>query len=118
MKNPLTGADLYDWIALRRVSEGRMARMGDCWLDFGHRVPGYVADALTELLAGGLVTLADQDPYGLRRAALTDSGAARYESPCQLRQLALQVPAPRFGTTCQRAGTDDPDPPGGTTLPD
>lgn len=83
---PLTGADLYGWIALRRVSGGGVAQAGDCWLDGGHRVPGYVADALTEFLAGGLVALAGQDPYGMRRAALTDTGTARYEGLCYGRE--------------------------------
>jgi hypothetical protein len=75
----LAGADPYEWIALCRVSGGGVARVGDCWLESGHRVPGYITEALTELLAGGLVALADQDPYGLRRAAITKSGTARYE---------------------------------------
>jgi hypothetical protein len=85
---PLAGADLYDWMALRRVSEGGVTRMGDRWLDSGHRVPGYVANALTELLQRTLVTLADPDPGGMRRSALTDSGAARYERLCQQRQTS------------------------------
>lgn len=113
---PLAGADLYDWIALRRVSDGGVAQVGGCWLDGGHRVPGYVADALTELLTGGLAALADQDPYGLRRGALTDSGAARYQLLCQQRQSALQVPASRFGAAGKRP-EDDPKPPGGTAFP-
>lgn len=115
MKNPLAGADLYDWMALRRVSCSGVAQVGDCWLDGGHRVPGYIADALTELLAGGRVALADQDPYGLRRGALTDSGAARYEWLCQQRQ-ALEVPVPRFGAIGKRPEIDGPDLPGGTAL--
>lgn len=86
MKNPLSGADLHDWMVLRRVTGGGVTQAGGCWLESGHRVPGYIADALTGLLAGGLVTLADQDPYGLQRSALTDSGAARYECLCQRRQ--------------------------------
>ena len=118
MKNPLAGADLYDWMALRRVSDGGVTQAGACWLDSGHRVPGYIADALTELLGKGLVALADQDPYGLRRSALTDSGAARYQRLCRQRQVTLRVPAPRFGATGQRAGVDDPDPPAATALPD
>jgi hypothetical protein len=56
--NPLADADLYDWIALRWVSGGGVAKLGDCWLDSGRRVPNYVAHALTELLVGGLVALA------------------------------------------------------------
>ncbi|MGH3837590.1 MAG: hypothetical protein ACRDSF_18095 [Pseudonocardiaceae bacterium] len=81
----LAGADLYDWIALRRVAGGGVTQASGCWLDSGHRVPGYVADALTQLLAGGLVALADQDPYGMRRLTLTDSGATRYTWLCQQR---------------------------------
>ncbi len=53
MKNPLAGADLYDWMALRRVSEGGVAAVGDRWLDSGHRVPGYVADASLNYLRAG-----------------------------------------------------------------
>jgi hypothetical protein len=49
---PLAGADLYDWydwIALRQVSDGGVAKVGDWWMERGHQVPGYVADALAEL---------------------------------------------------------------------
>lgn len=116
MKNPLAGADLYDWMALRRVRGAGVTQAGDCWLDSGHRVPSYVANALTELLAGGLVALADQDLYGLRWSALTDAGTVRYERLCQLRQVAQQGARPRFGTTCQRAGVECPDPPDSTAL--
>lgn len=117
MKNPLAGADLYDWMALRRVNGGGVTQVGACWLESGHRVPGYLADALTGLLAGGLVTLAGRDPYGLRRSTLTGSGAARYDRLCQLQQADFQVPAPRLGAACQRVSVDDPDSPGGTALP-
>lgn len=85
----------------RWVATGSVAQVGGHWLDGGHRVPGYVADALTGLLAGELVALADQDPYGLRRGALTDSGAARYVWLCQQRQ-ALEVPTHRCGAPGKR----------------
>jgi len=75
----LLATGLYEWIALHRVNGDGVASWGDCWLDSGHRIPGYVTEALTELLAGGLIVLADQDPYGMRRAALTESGTVRYE---------------------------------------
>lgn len=114
---PLTGADLYDWIALRRVSGGGMAKLGDRWLDSGHRVPGYVTEALAVLRGDGLVTLAHPPTGGMARAALTDAGAARYQQLCQQRQTALQMPAARFGTTCRRLGVNDPAPAGGTALP-
>jgi hypothetical protein len=49
---PLAEGDLYAWIALRRVSGGGVAKLGDRYLDRGHPTPGLVADALEKLLAG------------------------------------------------------------------
>ncbi|MGH3778319.1 MAG: hypothetical protein ACRDRR_21690 [Pseudonocardiaceae bacterium] len=114
---PLTGADLYDWIALRRVSSGGMAKLGDRWLDSGHRIPGYVTEALAVLCGDGLVTMADPEPGRMARPALTDVGAARYQQLCEQRQTALRVPAARVGTTCGRLGVNDTDPAGGMALP-
>jgi hypothetical protein len=117
MKNPFVGVDLNAWMALRRVSKGGITTVGDQWLHSGRRVPGYIADALTELLAGGLVALADVDLYGMRRSAFTDAGAAHYEGLCQQRQAALTMPAAQFNTTGKRADVDDPDPLDGRALP-
>jgi hypothetical protein len=36
-------ADLSDWTALRRVSDGGTAKVGDHWLDADRQVSGYVA---------------------------------------------------------------------------
>ena len=83
----LSGADLYDWIALRRVNDGGVARVDEWWLDWGRRVPGYVTDALAELYRRELVVLGDPDLAAgcMARAALTDSGSARYVALCQVR---------------------------------
>lgn len=81
----LAGADLYAWIALRRVSNGGIARSGGCWFDSGRRVPGYVADALATLCAAGLVTLTDADSMTMARAALTATGSGRFTQLCQQR---------------------------------
>lgn len=80
----LTGTDLYHWIALRRVVDGEVIRLDGCWRDHGHLVPGYVTDALNELLTGGLVTLVDPDPTveKIAAAALTNAGTARFEQLC------------------------------------
>ncbi|MGH3602051.1 MAG: hypothetical protein ACRDQH_17535, partial [Pseudonocardiaceae bacterium] len=61
----VAGADLYDWMALRRVSGGGIARMGDHWLEHGHRIPGYVADALGVMCDNGVVALAELDVWGM-----------------------------------------------------
>lgn len=82
----LAGTDLLDWIALRRVSDGGVTNLDGCWLDGGRRVPGYVTETLGELLAAGLIVLADQQSGGMRRSTLTDCGAARYQRLAQQRQ--------------------------------
>jgi hypothetical protein len=103
--SPLAGADLYDWIAFRRVSGG-IARVGDRWFDGGRRVPGYVADTLTALCEVGLVRLVDLDRMAMARARLTDAGAIRYEHLCRQRQKALRVPAALGATGGHRAAAD------------
>lgn len=82
----LTGADLYDWIALRRVSAGGIAKMNDHWFDGGLRVPGYVTDALTVLCDKELVVLAELDTCGMQRAALTVAGTVDYQRLCTQRE--------------------------------
>lgn len=81
----LTGIDLYHWIAMRRVLDGEVTQLNGSWRHHGHLVPGYVTDALDELLMGGLVTLADPHPMvdGRALAVLTNSGIARFEQLCR-----------------------------------
>jgi hypothetical protein len=106
---PLAGAEVYEWIALRRVSIGGVTKVDHRWLESGHRVPGYVANSLAALLAGGLVMLVDLSPSTgtTARAALTGTGFARYERLCQ---QALRMPAAQFIALCRRFVDDDPDP--------
>ncbi|MBV9449050.1 MAG: hypothetical protein JO345_24445 [Streptosporangiaceae bacterium] len=83
-KASLTGTDLFHWIALRRVFDGEVTRLSGRWHDHGHRVPGYVAGALDELLVEGLVVLTDPDPIAEGAvAALTDVGTARFKYLCE-----------------------------------
>ena len=77
---PLTGTDLYDWMALRRVNAGGIARMGDHWFDHGRQIPDYVADSLAALCDSSAVTLAEPDGSGMRRAALTNTGKHRFSA--------------------------------------
>lgn len=83
---PLAGSDLYDWIALRRVSGGSVATKLGRWFEAGRRVPGYVTDTLTDLREAELITVIDPDMSGMARVALTDVGIARYDVLCQRRQ--------------------------------
>ncbi|MGH3533507.1 MAG: hypothetical protein ACRDQG_02185 [Pseudonocardiaceae bacterium] len=72
--------DLYEWLALRRVSRGGVAKRGDRWLDGGRPMPCFLPEKLDELIQARLVTMtdSDHDNTGQCRSALTDAGAARY----------------------------------------
>lgn len=87
--SPLTGTDLYDWIGLRRVNGGRVVKLGNRWLQSGHPVPDYVAEALIALHTRGFITLADPDPKKevTARAMLTNDGTVRYQQLCRQRLI-------------------------------
>lgn len=99
----MTGFDLDTWIALRRVSAGRVTKRGQRWLESGHPVPDLSASLVT-LCQRGLVTLAERSPLG-RAAALTRTGVAHYDLLCQ---RALGLSAARFDASCRWFGLDDP----------
>jgi hypothetical protein len=113
---PLAGAEISEWVALRRVRGGGVAQVGYRWVESGHRLPGHLAVALGGLLASGLIRLVNPDPTtGLMgTAALTHAGNDRYERLCQ---RALQLPAAQFIALCRRFIDGDPDPVGSTALP-
>ncbi len=65
-------------LALRRVHRGGLAQSGGSYVDYSYRTPSYLAGTVDGLIEAGLLTLAEQDPWGLRRVHLTDAGQARY----------------------------------------
>jgi hypothetical protein len=103
----LAGAEVSEWVALRRVNGGGVAQVGYRWVESGHRLPGHLAVALGGLLARGLIRLVNPDPTtGItRRAVLTHAGVDRYE---RLSQRALQLPAAQFIALCRRFIDNDP----------
>lgn len=74
------------WITLRRAHRGGVGNLDGWWLDSGHRVPGYVADALDRFTRTGLLALgeADLESCGVRRVTVTDTGCAEYLALCQI----------------------------------
>jgi hypothetical protein len=100
--SPLTGTDLYDWIGLRRVNGGCVVKLGDRWLQSGHPVADYVAEALLAFHTRGFVTLADPDPNkGVTvQARLTHNGTVRYQQLC--RQRVSTVRPDRIARVSQR----------------
>ncbi len=91
---------LYEWIALRRVHDGGVAKVAGVYLHHGRPVPSHLTEVFDRLTWNGLLVVADGDPiWELRRLSLTDTGQVRYVALAQQRQRApLEAPAPEFGT--------------------
>lgn len=105
IRSPLAGSQLYDWIALRRVSGGGVATKDGRWFYVGRRVPGYVADTLPALHQAGLLRVDAPSVSGIARVALTEAGIARYDALCQQRRCALHGADP---VVSGRPGTPGP----------
>lgn len=101
----MSDPSLYEWIALRRVRDGGMAKSAGAYLDHGRPTPTYLTGVFDRLIWTGLVTVAVGDPiWDLRRLDLTDTGTARYtalDEQQRQRQSGLTVPAPKHGTQSQ-----------------
>lgn len=103
---------LASW-ALRRAYRGGVAKSGDHYFDRGHLMLSHLTGALDELVEGGMLTLAPEDTWGLRRVSLTAAGHDQYpQLSCPPRRVAPPVPDPQFrghksevgqGTKCGRS---------------
>ncbi|MGH3719402.1 MAG: family 1 glycosylhydrolase [Pseudonocardiaceae bacterium] len=72
---------LASW-ALRRVHRGGVAKSGDHYFDRGRLMLSHLTGALDELVEGGVLALAEEDTWGLRRVSLTAAGHDRYLQLC------------------------------------
>ncbi|MGH3927972.1 MAG: hypothetical protein ACRDTT_34770 [Pseudonocardiaceae bacterium] len=81
------------WITLRRAHRGGVGNLDGWWLDSGHRVPGYVADALDRFTRTGLLALgeANTESCGVRRVTVTDTGCARYLALCHIHNATTKA---------------------------
>lgn len=70
-----------EWIALRRVHEGRIIKHDGHYFRSGKLV-GYLADALDELIDRGLLALGRPDPLGRQQVCVTHTGQRRYVVLC------------------------------------
>ncbi|MGH3833899.1 MAG: hypothetical protein ACRDRS_26245, partial [Pseudonocardiaceae bacterium] len=81
---PISGLSpelLASW-ALRRAYRGGVAKSGDHYFDRGRLMLSHVTGALDDLVEGGVLTLAEEDTWGLRRVSLTGTGHDRYLQLC------------------------------------
>lgn len=94
---PLTGTDLIDFLALRRVcgrADSHIGKVGDDYVENGRPLLVFLADGLTALIEVGHVTLGEPDTTscGIRRVTVTASGRARYEELCDKQKLPPYPP--------------------------
>ncbi|MGH3915979.1 MAG: hypothetical protein ACRDTC_21610 [Pseudonocardiaceae bacterium] len=90
MDKALTGPELLDWLALRRVRRGGVAMLGSHYLDQGRKVPCFLPTALHRLADTGLTELLDPDhPGGVRRIVISPDGRVRYQELSALRSTAV-----------------------------
>ncbi|MGH3907141.1 MAG: hypothetical protein ACRDTE_23640 [Pseudonocardiaceae bacterium] len=93
---PLSGSELIDWIALRRVCGGGVVMLCGRYVDHGRPVPGYLDEPLAGLSRAGLIALADIDTWGQRRVAPTLDGRARYVELSAKRAAPIDPPTGRI----------------------
>ncbi|MGH3913629.1 MAG: hypothetical protein ACRDTC_09480 [Pseudonocardiaceae bacterium] len=96
----MSDPDLYAWMALRRVTDGYLAKMAGAYFDRGRPVPEYLTEVFDQLIWTGLVAVAEGDTlWDLRRLSLTGTGKARYAVLSEQRNPKQAVPPPQFGIT-------------------
>lgn len=69
-------------LALRRTLGGGVAKTGDIYVDSGHPMGRHLTATFTKLIDCGLLTLTDDDTWGLRRVTVTEAGRVRYAEVC------------------------------------
>ncbi|MFN2496947.1 MAG: hypothetical protein ABR608_13730 [Pseudonocardiaceae bacterium] len=71
------GPEVFELMALRRVSEGRVSTGQGGYLNQGSLIAGDMAAALTRLLLGGCLALGQPGPNKRRVVSLTPAGETR-----------------------------------------
>lgn len=103
---------LYEWLALRSVAGGGVAKSAGVYFDHGRPVPGHLIEVFDRLVWNGLLVVADGDPiWESRRISLTEAGQEGYGVLCQQQEEQRQrqctkseVPPPEFGSGRASAG--------------
>ncbi|MGH3906986.1 MAG: hypothetical protein ACRDTE_22820 [Pseudonocardiaceae bacterium] len=81
----LSGTDLIDFLALRRVCgrpDSRVRQVGGNYVENERPVLPFIADGVTALIEVGHVRLGELDSCVTRPVVVTGSGRARYEDLC------------------------------------
>ena len=89
----LSGTDLADFLALRRVcgqSDSYVHQVGTHFVDNQRPVLPFLADGLTALIEVGHLTLGDPDSGEARPVRVTATGRARYEDLCDAQGASIR----------------------------
>lgn len=112
-RQPLSGADLTDFLALRRICghpHSGVEQVAGQYVEHGRPVLPFIADGISVLLDIGHATLGEPDPVsGTSRPVLvTATGRARYEQLCDQQGIQPYPTAlPEPGTEAQWVYADD-----------
>jgi hypothetical protein len=97
--------ELLASLALGRASSGRVAKSGGDYFEWGHPLPSYLTGVFDELAETGLLVLAEEDEWSLRRVYLTPAGqvtsaqlSAKHSGSARLRDpqpVTVETPAGR-----------------------
>jgi hypothetical protein len=106
---PVSDPALDEWLALRRVHDGGVAKSAGAYFDHGRPAPGQLTGVFDRLIWIGLVSVVAGDPiWQLRRLSLTDAGALRYAALGEPRWDGPRVPPPEHATTHTPPGAAGP----------
>lgn len=72
--------EAMEWLALHRVHEGGVARLGGIYFNHGRPVSGALAAEFGRLIDSGLLALARPDLRGREQVCVTHTGQIRYTS--------------------------------------
>lgn len=101
----MSGSGMYEWMALRRVHDGGVAKSAGAYIDHGRPITEHLTGVFDRLIWMGLVSVAGGDPiWELRSLSLTDTGQARYMALGEHQRGDPQAPGPEHATTESRAG--------------
>ncbi len=90
----LSGPDYFEWMGLRRVRRGGLARRAGTYYDHGDSVPGWlIPDILDGLLQDGLLELGEPTS-GMQQVTLTEAGLAHYRALCKRQRRKDRAPPP------------------------
>ena len=96
----MSDPSLDEWMALRRVHGGGVAKSAGVYFDHGCPTPGHLTGVFDRLVWAGLVRVADGDLlWELRGLSLTDTGQARYAVLGERQRESVQAPPAEHGTT-------------------